>query len=247
VLGRDQTAEPLTPVARQFLEAPVALSRATAEAGLPAATTLRELAAIPHFAALGLVPLATGGQVRRDMWEDFYDEIVRQMGVAVPVVAIDGVGRGDYPTARPAVDVVLRTDVPGNVLRVGERTRIVVENRDHREVFIELVSTSSDGLKVILTTPGERVAARGTYELPIVVQPGKGREEVTLLAAAAPLPPGRLLRGRSVVDNSARGPGVIDRVVHDFYRLELSEGRARIAADPATLGLVKRTLVLETK
>jgi hypothetical protein len=150
-------------------------------------------------------------------------------------------------TARPAVDVVLRTDVPGNILRVGERTRIVVENRDHREVFIELVGTSSDGLKVILTTPGERVAARGTYELPIVVQPGKGREEVTLLAAAAPLPPGRLLRGRSVVDNSARGPGVIDRVVHDFYRLELSEGRARIAADPATLGLVKRTLVLETK
>jgi len=247
VLGREQAVEPLTPVARQFLEAPLALSRATAEAGLPATATLRELAAIPHFAALGLVPLATGGQVRRDMWEDFFDEIVRQVGTALPVVALDGLRRGDYPTARPPLEVTLRTGAAGNLLRVGEKSTLVVENRSSREACIELVGTSSDGLKVILTKPGQRVAAGGRFELPIEVKPGKGREEVTLLAAAAELPPGRLLRGRRVAGDEGRGPGVGDRVVHDFYRLETVAGRARIVADPATLGLVKRTLVLETR
>jgi len=236
-LGHEQTLEPLAPVSRRFLEEPVSLSRATAEAGLPEIATLRELARIPHFATLGFVPLATGGQVQRDAWDDFFDEIVQQVGAAMPIVAIDGLGRGDYPTARATLDVVLRTNIPGNVLRVGERMSIVVENRSDKQAFIELVGTDADGLKVILTKPGTTVAPRQAYTLDLVVQPGKGREVVTLLAAPAPLPPGRLLRGKNVTD----------RVVHDFYRLTTTDGRVKLADDPASLGVVKRSIILDTK
>lgn len=237
VLGREQTVEPLAIVSRRFLEEPVGLSRATAEAGMPSLATLRELARIPHFASLGFVPLATGGQVQRDAWDDFFDEIVRQVGVAAPIVAIDGLGRGDYPTARPAVDVDLRTNKPGNVLRVGEKASLIVENRSDRKVFIELVGTDADGLKVILTKPGLVIEPRQTHSIELVVQPGQGRELVTLLASPTPLPTGRLLRGK----------GVDDRVVHDFYRLSTTDGRPRIEADPAALGVVRRTIVVDTK
>lgn len=237
VLGHEPGQEPLAIVSRRFLEEPVALGRAAAEAGLPSAATLRELARIPHFATLGFVPLATGGQVQRDAWDDFFDEIVRQVGAAFPIVPIDGLSRGDYPTARPAVDVDLRTDKPGNVLRIGEQTRLIVENRSDRRAFIELVGTDADGLKVILTKPGTVVEPRQAYTLTLPVQPGQGREFVTLLAAHTPLPPARLLRGKNVTD----------RVVHDFYRLTLADGRARIEADPAALGVVRRTITIDTK
>ena len=237
VLGHDHAPEQLAIVSRRFLEEPVTLSRATAEAGLPSPATLRELARIPHFATLGFVPLATGGQVQRDAWDDFFDEIVRQVGAAVPIVPIDGLGRGDYPTARPAVDVVLRTDKPGNVLRVGEKARLLVENHSDRKAFIELVGTDADGLKVILTKPGAAVEPRQAFTLELVVQPGQGREVVTLLASHAPLPPGRLLRGKNVAD----------RVVHDLYTLSVTAGRATLASDPAALGIVKRTIVVDTK
>jgi len=237
VLGHEQRQEPLAIVSRRFLEEPVGLTRATAEVGLPSSTTLRELARIPHFASLGFVPLATGGLVQRDAWDDFFDEIVRQMGTATPVVPIDGLLRGDYPPARPALDVELRTSVPGNVLRVGEKAGLVVENRTDRRAFIELVGTDADGLKVILTKPGTAVEPRQSFTLDLLVQPGKGREHVTLLASHAPLPPGQLLRGK----------GVNDRVVHDLYGLMTTVGRARLEADPAALGIVKRTIAVETR
>ena len=155
----------------------------------------------------------------------------------MPIVPLDGLGRGDYPTARAAVDVVLRTDKPGNVLRVGEKASLIVENRSDRPAFIELVGTDADGLKVILTRPGISVGPRQAYTLDLVVQPGQGRELVTLLASHTPLPPGRLLRGANVSD----------RVVHDFYRLTMNDGRARIEIDPAIVGIVKRTILVDTK
>ena len=237
LLGHPQTREPLAIVSRDYLRHPVSLSRATAEAGLSAAATLRELSAIPHFASLGLVPLATGGSVRRDMWEDFFDEIVRQSGVAVPVVPIDGLLRGDYPTARPAVDVSLRTNQPGNVLRVGEEASLVVENRSDRKIFIELVGTDPDGRKVVVTKAGTTVSPKDSFKVDLKVQPGRGREFVTLFAADREFPAGQLLRGENVAD----------RVVHPFYRPAVGDTRSTIAADAASSGLVKQTIAIETK
>jgi len=237
VLGHDQAAEPLSAASRQFLEEPVSLTRATAEMGLPSPATLRELSAIPHFAALGMVPLATGGHVRRDMWEDFFDEITRQIGAATPMVPLDGLLRGDYPTARPPVDVVLTTDRPGNLLRVGEMAKLIVENRSDRPVEIEVIGTATDGTKTILDAFPATLGPRKSASVDLDVKPGTGRETVTLFAAAGRLPRGAVLRGRNV----------LDRVVRDLYVLEGDGGRSRIDADTGTLGIVKRSIALETR
>lgn len=91
-LGHEQTREPLAIVSRRFLEEPVSLTR------------------------------ATGGQLQRDAWNDVFDEVVRQVGAAVPIVA----------------------------------------NRSDRRMFIELIGTDADGLKVIFTKPGTTRRSR-TY------------------------------------------------------------------------------------
>jgi hypothetical protein len=171
------------------------------------------------------------------MWEDFFDEITRQIGAATPMVPLDGLLRGDYPTARPPVDVVLTTDRPGNLLRVGEMAKLIVENRSDRPVEIEVIGTATDGTKTILDAFPATLGPRKSASVDLDVKPGTGRETVTLFAAAGRLPRGAVLRGRNV----------LDRVVRDLYVLEGDGGRSRIDADTGTLGIVKRSIALETR
>src|SRR5262249_35848968 len=99
LLGQKQTKEPLIPVTQRFLDAPLPLELASAELGLPEPAGLKALFRLPQFAALGLVPLAAEGVVRRDMWEDYYDQVVRQLGLGIPVVPLDGVTRKEVKPA----------------------------------------------------------------------------------------------------------------------------------------------------
>ena len=92
-LGKPQTREPLTPVTQRFLDAPLQLSAAAAELGLPEPGSLQAVFRSPLFTALGLEPLTSEkGLVRRDMWEDYFDQVVQQLGLGVPVAAS---GRSD--------------------------------------------------------------------------------------------------------------------------------------------------------
>jgi hypothetical protein len=59
---------------------------------------------------LGLVPLASGGVVRRDTWEDYFDQVVRGIGKSMPIVPLDGVGHIPHRNSllRPMVHATLR-------------------------------------------------------------------------------------------------------------------------------------------
>jgi len=82
----------------------------------------------------------------------------------------------------------------------------------------------------VVVKPGE------TFKLdPVNIKPGVGREQVTLLASADPLPSAELLRGN----------GVTDRVVHRFYKLSTEAGGSRLTADAAAV--VKKTIDIETR
>src|SRR5262249_42402509 len=94
-VGKPPAREPLAPVARRFLDAPLPLAAASAELGLAEPAGLQSVFRLPRFTSLGLVPLASDGVVRRDMWEDYYDQVVRQLGLGVPLVPLDGVTRPD--------------------------------------------------------------------------------------------------------------------------------------------------------
>jgi hypothetical protein len=152
------------------------------------------------------------------------------------MVAIDGVLRRDHPAGTLAADVELRTNKPNNLFEPGNELVVSVTNKSARPVHIELVGVSSRGRMVQLTPKPVVVKPGETFKLdPVTIKPGVGKEQVTLLASADPLPTPELLRGN----------GVTDRVVHRFYKLTTEAGRSRLTADAAAV--VKKTIDIETR
>src|SRR5262249_24218982 len=96
-LGEMPASEPLTRVSRRYLEDPVHLTTTTGELGLREPEALRSIFRLPRFAALGLLPLAGEGAVRRDAWEDYHDQTVTLLGLGRPLVPLDGLLRRDFP------------------------------------------------------------------------------------------------------------------------------------------------------
>jgi mono/diheme cytochrome c family protein len=239
-LGKPQDREPLIPVSQRFLDAPLQLPAASAELGLSSPDGLQHLFRSPQFASLGLVPLAVNGVVRRDMWEDYYDQVVRHLGLGVPVVPLDGLTRTDYQLPPPRFQVELKTSKKNNVFEPGDVLVIFVNNPSDRDLFIELIGTSARGQKVVLAPAGTCVKARQQFRHPsgdqvIRIQGGLGKEQITLFACDTPFPAGELLRGK----------GVADRFVHPFYQWRRDGKRLELPFDPSRM--VKKTLEIETR
>lgn len=238
-LGKPQTREPLTPVTQRYLDAPLQLQTASAELGLPSAAGLAATFRAPHFTHLGLIPLAAGGVVRRDMWEEYYDQIVAQLGLGMPIVPLDGLIRQQYPLGMPDVDVELSTSHKNDVFAPGDELVILVKNRSKTDLFIELIGSSAKFEKVILAPATTVLPAGGEFRFPptgaVQVQGGVGHEQITLLASEHAFPMGQLLRGA----------GVADRVFHPFYRFERRGKRRVVELNPAAM--VKKTITIETR
>jgi len=236
VLGQAPAREPLAPVTAEYLDDPLGAAATAAELGLAEGSRLAATFRTPQFAGMGLAPLASGGVVRRDAWEDNYDQAVRALGLGIPLVAIDGVLRRDHASSELGAEVELKTNKPNNLFEPGDELGVSVTNKSAKPVHIELIGTSSRGRKVLLTPKAVIIKPGETFKLdPVTVRAGVGREQVTLLASQDALPPGELLRGN----------GVTDRVVHNFYKLTAGAGRSRLAADAAAV--VKKTIDIETR
>ena len=234
VLGRPQTQEPLMPVAHRFLDEPLPLATAAGELGQ---NDFRELPLIfrqPQLVTLGLASLGSpGGVARRDMWEDSFHEVVKSLGVGVPVVPLDGLARQNFPPDDRNVGVQLATNRPGNVFAAGDKLQITVANKSGNDYYIELVGTSEKGEKTILAPATTIVKARETFRFPetgaMTVQAGVGKEQITLFACDEAFPAGEVLRGY----------GTTDRLFHRFYRLRYVTGRTQLEFDPTKM--IKRT------
>lgn len=240
-LGQPQLREPLVPVTHQYLDAPLQLTTAAGELGLSSAAGLEPVFRAPQFTALGLMPLTAQGVVRRDAWEDYYDQVLRGLGLGVPVVPLDGESRRDFPAGAAPFTVELKTNKANNLFEPGDELVITVVNSSSRPLYIELIGTSSRGRKVVLASSDTVVAASQSYhypppgQAPIRIRGGLGKEQITLFASDRPFPAGVLLRGE----------GAADRVVHPFYQLERHGGRLRLGSEPEPL--VKKTIDIETR
>lgn len=235
VLGKDQKEEPLIPVSRRFLDAPLSLSTVAGELGLTDPSSLVSRFGGRSFTALGLMPLAARGVVRRDAWEEYYDSVVRSLGEGIPLVALDGLTRPDYPAAKPAFEVEMKTNGKGNVFAPGDVMRLTVTNRSTKPIWIELVGTSTRGKKKLLTEV-IRVEARETYAFePVKIKAALGKEQITLYASTQAFTAGLILRGKDVGD----------RVLHPIYQVESKDRRYRLTNDAE--GMVKKTIEIETK
>lgn len=228
VLGHPQKVEPLIPVTRRFLEDPLTLTTVSGELGLNKSGDLAAVFRSRQFAALGLVPLATHGAVRRDMWEDYFDQIVRELGLGEALIPLDAVSRTDYAPLGHGPSVTISTTRGSRVFAAGDEIAILVKNQGKSPIFVELVGTGTKGEKVVLVPPSKQVRPGETLRFPeqktITVKPNLGQELITVFASESEFTAGTLYRGK----NSA------DRYVHDL-------------TEQTTIPIVKKTLVIETR
>lgn len=238
-LGKPQIQEPLIPVTQRFLDSPLQLNAAAGELGLADANDLRGVFRQPTFTALGLIPLTSRGVVRRDMWEDYFDQIVRGIGMGVPMVPLDGVVRRDYQPVGSSVKVKLASTKKNNTFAPGDELAFIITNAGERPLFVELLGTGTKGEIVSLIAAGTKVAPGAEVRFPqqgsLRVQPALGKESVTLYASEGEFPAAKILKGTNVTD----------RAVHAFYAARLDQGRLRVDFDGAKI--IKRTLEIETK
>lgn len=231
---------PAAGAARPFLETPLRLREAAAELGRFDPAALGPSFASPPLAGLGLAPLASGGAVRRDVWEGTFGQVLSRLEGRTPIIPLDGLTRPDVGPDAAGAAVELKTNQPDNVFTPGgEGLVLFVENRSERAVHIELVCVGSGGKVAVLTPTLVEVPAGETFRHPpegaIEIRPGAGRELVTLFASPAPYPAGEHLRGM----------GVADRFVHRFYELRSGQGSV-MDADGAGQ-VVKKTIAVETR
>ncbi len=239
VLGSPQTTEPLIGVTQRFIDAPLQVATVAGELGLVEANDLKTIFRQPNFASFGLVALGNAGVIRRDMWEDYFDHIVRALGIGVPVLPIDGNNRPDYLPSDSPLDVVISTDKKNNVFAPGDELVIFVENKGRGTVFVELIGTGTKGEKIVLVPAGNKIDPGKKLRFPekgsLKVQAALGRELITVFASDKDFPTGKILRATNIDD----------RIVHPFYRMTISNGAAKVLDDAITM--IKRTIAIETR
>jgi hypothetical protein len=187
------------------------------------------------------LPLASGGVVRRDAWEEYIDQAVRALGLGRTIVPLDGTIRRDFPAANPPVAVDLTTNKKNNAFELGDELTITVTNRSEKAVFVELVGMSAKGKIAVLVNPKTKIEPGKSLQFPesgrtpIKIRGGLGKEQIILFASDTEFSAGQVLKGKNVTD----------RFVHRFQTLEKKDGRTFIAGDPSRV--VKRTLEIETR
>jgi hypothetical protein len=252
VLGGPQKQEPLFPVAERYLDYAMTLETAAGELGFHDGRGLRPIFGTREFSALGLVPLsAKGGKIRRDSWEDYFDQAVRGLNMGTSVVPIDGVTRRDYSAPPVYHYVKLTTNQKGNTFRPGDKMIITVKNESKLPVWIELFGTGVEGNKHFITKGViklDRAGTKGaTWRFPekgegLTIKPKLGKEQITMYASYKYFPPGEIHRGEY---DKYTGTYGVQRIVHPFYQVKLSERRMFLTYDAYDVG--KKTIDIDTK
>jgi serine/threonine-protein kinase len=242
-------ASPLTPVSQQYLDFPLHLQKAAGELGLLYPGDIEALVRSRSLSHLGLSPLAVpGGLIRRDTWEDYFDVVVKEVGLGIPIVPLDGVARRNFPVAfEDSIKVDLKTNKKNNTFAPGDDFFIAVKNHSHKPIYVELIGTDAQGRKVILTYPPIQVKAGETYKTKTLKIRGQlGKEQITLFASYYDFPGGQLLRGKDYYSGEyGTNFYVSDRVIHSWYGYQRGGHRWPINLDGA--GIVKKTIDVETK
>lgn len=241
-LGEPQSKDPLADVSRNFLDNAMAIEKASSELGLKDIGSLNAVFALPQFTRFGLAGLTQGGVVRRDTWEDYYDRIVRNLGLGIPIAPIDGLIREDHLADGRSEQLVLETNKRSNVFSPGEQAIITLENKTRADLFVEAIGTSVGG-KINKITNGVVLLRNGQkIDFPdaggFTVQPKLGTEKITVFAS-----PTRFQKG---VHLTAKDPStyVADRFVHDWYQYDPS---ASPHMQNTAEELIKKTIAIETK
>jgi serine/threonine-protein kinase len=241
----------LTPVSQKFLDDPINLAQASAELGIRRADVLEKLFLSPQFAALGVLSLGAGGDIRRDSFEDYYDQLTTGLGLGYPIIPLDGLTRPDYASRRDLEVIIKVVDDKGKTQKTfkpGDKYRLVIDNKSKYDVYCELVSSDIRGEKAIQMPCTTLIRKGSKLTIPAANQPAKpvdalkGREDLTMYYSNYKFPPGRVYR---LNERDRKGyKWVADRVVHPFYT-DIAQGQYQPGFDPRYM--CKKTISVVTE
>ncbi|TWT91870.1 c-type cytochrome domain-containing protein [Neorhodopirellula pilleata] len=228
VLGRPQSIEPLVPVTRRYLEDPLLLGTVAGELGLEDSEDMAAVFRSRQFTSLGLLPLASKGAIRRDTWEDYFDQVVHQLGLGKPVVPLDAISRRNYAPLGVGPDITLTTTRGTRLFGAGDKIAILVKNNGKLPIFIELIGTSTRGENIVLVPAGTKLSPGQEHRFPeegtLTVKAATGQEFITVFSSDQSFVAGTRYHGKHTAD----------RYVHDLSTIN-------------TAPIVKKTLVIETR
>jgi mono/diheme cytochrome c family protein len=240
-LGRPQVSDALKGVSTRFLDDRVTLDIASAELGLPRSRGLKEIFGLPGFLNEGVGGLTGDAKIPRDAWEVYYDRMVRQLGLGVPVVPLDGLGRGDYqPTAEPPFALEVKSNKkPGETFAPKEEVTIFV--KASKNVHIEVIWTGAAGSKEVLVPSTTLLKAQQQFQFPakggkLTIPNALGEVRLTVFASEEPFPGGEVLRGKVATD----------RVVHRFP-VQVKGDKIELGVAPDPVKTIKKTIALEVR
>ncbi len=239
ILGKESINEPLRLVSKRFLDERLTLPLASAELGLAEPKNLQSVLNRPQFVAVGLATLATGQPLARDAWEGNFDRVVQLLNLGTPLVPFDSVVRQSHDPDPLPFDIEIKTNKAKNLFAAGDELEVTV--KPTRDVFVEISSTSSKGVKTILVASNTQVKAGQTFRFPsdgrkIRIPKNAGQEQITVLASSTPF------AGGEVVSL----PNVADRIIHPS-RVVVNGKRVEVQISPNPQTTLLRTIVIETR
>ena len=201
---------PITSVAKRYLDEPITLRRAAAELGFGDSSVLVDIFTLPRFQKLGLNALSTGGTVGRDDWESAFPALVRHLGLGSPIAPGDGLSRGAARSLQGDVALELSTNHRDNRFRPGDGLFLRVKNRSGHDLRVDLLVTDKFGRMTVVPPESVTITAGAEYRYPpsreIEVQLPLGMDRYTVYATTGNAPPGLLL--------SAAQDDAADRFLH---------------------------------
>jgi hypothetical protein len=238
----DPEVDPIvTEVARRFADGRVTLPAAVAELGVARSVTeLQAVLETPAFEKTGLRALSAQGAVERQTWEYHFPQLVRALGVGVPIAAIDATVTGNAPADGQA-DVELKTNHIDNVFAPREEVRFIVDNRLPHPVFVEVVAVGEGITRIgrMQVKPGSQVVeSLTTDDVP-------AREDILLYAGSNEFPSYQLVGGGRKDLTRDLAKNIRSRIVHPFYKLERGPRGIELKADPGHM--YRQRIVVETR
>jgi serine/threonine-protein kinase len=234
---------------KRFLDEPLNLQTAGPELGVTRnPQQIQQVFQNRDLGAAGLIPLASGGTVRRDTWEDLFDQTAEVLQVGVPVVPLDGVNRPDYE--RPNSPVKLEVKTNRKTFQEKDLLFITVKNTSDQPIFVEAIFTGRKGAKAALTPDVTSLAAGASLRFPSDETQGfqsnaaAGKEFLTVYACDKKFEKGEIVRFPKA--ETERGFGMAWRVIHrQLFRLPDNGARPRPEFDATRM--VKKTIEIESQ
>ncbi len=230
-------------IAKRYADRRVTLSTAAEELGTrQLQSMLKATLETPAFSNSALQTLASQAAVDRQTWESQFPQVVRALGLGIPIEPVDST-LDHHKSTGLITGLELKTNHADNVFAPGDRAKIIAHNATDRPMYGEVVAFSTWIVRICdpsLIRPGQSFESE-EFTIDNVAH----KDEVILFACAKEFAGYQVVGGgadKVIRDEAQR---IKSRIVHSFYKLERAGNEVVLKADPGPV--IRQRITVETR